>query len=52
MVYVNEEYCHPNNMSIKTHICPPNAEILTVSIQPYYIPRNFLHVVVVAVCAK
>lgn len=49
MVCVNEEYCHPNNTSIKSHTCTPNTEILTVTIRPYYIPCEFSHVVVVAV---
>lgn len=49
IVYVNEQYCHPNNVSIKSHTCTPNSEILTVSVRPYYIPREFSHVVVMAI---
>lgn len=41
MVYVNEDYCHPNNTIIKSHTCTPNAEILTVNIRPFSL-GNFL----------
>ena len=35
---VNEKWCHQNNMSVKHKVCPPNFELLTVSVRPYYIP--------------
>lgn len=51
MVYVNEDYCYPNNTIIKSHTCTPNAEILTVNIRPFYIPQEFSHVILMAVYA-
>ena len=48
-VYINEKYCHPNNSSVKKHMCTPNVEILTVSIRPYYLPREFSHVILLTV---
>lgn len=44
-VYVNEQWCHPNNVILKRHSCTPNLEILTVSLRPYYLPREFSHVI-------
>ncbi|KAJ8018987.1 hypothetical protein HOLleu_42697 [Holothuria leucospilota] len=45
--YVNERWCHPKNAVIKSHKCSTNIEILTV--RPYYLPREFSHVIVCAV---
>ncbi|KAJ8028790.1 hypothetical protein HOLleu_31125 [Holothuria leucospilota] len=43
-VYINNMWCHPNNVFIKHHTCTPNLEMLTVSIRPFYLPREFSHV--------
>ncbi|KAJ8046472.1 hypothetical protein HOLleu_05150 [Holothuria leucospilota] len=45
-IYVNEKWCHPNNALIKHHSCFPNIEILTVSLRPYYLPREFSHIII------
>ena len=45
-MYINEQWCHPNNASIKRYSCSENIEILTVNIRPYYLPREFSHVIV------
>ena len=45
-LFVNEKWCHRNNMSLKHKVCTPNVELLTVSVRPYYIPREFSHVFV------
>ena len=44
-VYINEQWCHPNNAVLKRHSCSSNLEILTVSLRPYYLPREFSHVI-------
>ena len=44
-VYVNEKWCHPNNAVIKRHWCSPHLECLTLSLRPYYLPREFSHIV-------
>ncbi|PIK33172.1 hypothetical protein BSL78_30013 [Apostichopus japonicus] len=44
-LYVNNRWCHPNNAILKGHFCSPNIEILTVGLRPYYIPREFSHVI-------
>ncbi|KAJ8040523.1 hypothetical protein HOLleu_14838 [Holothuria leucospilota] len=43
-VYVNHRWCHPSNVFIKKFSCTPNLEMLTVSIRPYYLPREFSHI--------
>ena len=47
--YINTNWCHPNNASIKHKYCSPDLEMLTVNIRPYYLPREFSHVIVVNV---
>ncbi|KAJ8020273.1 hypothetical protein HOLleu_39827 [Holothuria leucospilota] len=42
-------WCHPHNAFIKQHTCTPNLEMLTVSIRPYYLPREFSHVLLYTV---
>ena len=44
-VYLNEEWCHPNNASIRRYSCSENVEILTVNLRPYYLPCEFSHVI-------
>ena len=45
-LYVNNRYCHPNNVYTTGHICTPDVEILTVTLRPYYLPREFPKVTV------
>ena len=45
-LYVNNRYCHPNNVYKTGHVCTPNVEILTVTLRPYYLPREFPKVTV------
>lgn len=44
-VYVNERWCHPNNASIKKHMCSSHCEILITSLRPFYLPREFSNVI-------
>ena len=44
-VYINEQWCHPNNATIRRYSCSENIEILTVNLRPYYLPREFSHVI-------
>ena len=39
--YISERYCHPKNVHIVNQKCEPDLEILTLSICPYYMPREF-----------
>ena len=37
------------NISLKVQCCTRKIELLVVSIQPYYLPREFLHVIMITV---
>ena len=44
--YVNTLWCNPNNVHVKLKYCDENIELLTLSIRPFYLPREFSHVIV------
>ena len=48
-LYINPQWCHPNHMTVKERVCLPDAELLVVSLRPYYVPREFSHVLVTVV---
>ena len=48
-MFVSEKWCHRINMSVKHKVCTPNVELLTVSVRPYYIPREFSRVLITTV---
>ena len=50
VIYVKTDWC--SNFKVVTQICTPNIEILALQCRPYYLPREFTCIVVVAVyCA-
>lgn len=49
MVFINSRWCHSGHVTIKQQICTPNIELLAVSLRPYYLPREFSHVLGVTV---
>ncbi|GFS20055.1 endonuclease domain of the non-LTR retrotransposon LINE-1 [Elysia marginata] len=40
-LYINEKWCHPNNVHVKQQLCTPDLEMLTVVLRPFYLPREF-----------
>ena len=38
-VFVNEQWCHPNNIAIKHKSCSQNAKMFIMGLCPYYIPQ-------------
>ena len=38
--YVNERWCHGNNVRVTHQSCSPNLEILTLNIRSFYPPRE------------
>lgn len=38
-VYINQQWC--NNVTIRESICTANIELLSVSVCPFYLPREF-----------
>lgn len=49
VVFINSRWCHPGHVTIKQKICTPDIELLVVSLRPYYLPREFSHVLAVTV---
>ena len=47
--YINKQWCHQNNITIKHKAVSPNLEIMTLGLRPYYLPREFSHVVLTVV---
>ena len=48
-VFVNEQWCHPNNIAIRHKSCSQNGGIFIIGIRPYYIPREILHVILTTI---
>ncbi|XP_065817350.1 uncharacterized protein [Labrus bergylta] len=48
-MYVNERWCNSGHITVKEQRCTKDAELLAVSIRPYYLPREFSHVIAVTV---
>uniref|UniRef100_A0A8C6M681 Reverse transcriptase domain-containing protein n=1 Tax=Nothobranchius furzeri TaxID=105023 RepID=A0A8C6M681_NOTFU len=48
-VFVNDRWCNSGHLSIKERLCCKDIELLAVSMRPYYLPREFTHVIVIAV---
>nr|XP_049609558.1 uncharacterized protein LOC125988413 [Syngnathus scovelli] len=49
VVYVNHRWCNPGHVSVKTVLCCRDLELLAVSSRPYYLPREFSHVITICV---
>ena len=47
ILYINDKWC--NNITVKFQVCSPDAEILSVSLRPYYLPREFTNIYVTAI---
>ena len=41
-LYVNERWC--NNICVKNSECTADIEILSVSVRPFYLPREFTNI--------
>ena len=39
-MFMNEKYCKPTHISVKGKLCSKDAEILAISLRPYYLPRE------------
>ncbi|TWW56008.1 hypothetical protein D4764_09G0010580 [Takifugu flavidus] len=49
IIYTNNRWCNPGHVSVKAVLCCPNLELLAVSMRPYYLPREFSHVIALCV---
>ena len=43
-MYVNSRWC--NNIKVHGQVCTPNLEMLTLSMRPFHLPREFPNIVV------
>lgn len=46
-LYVNNQWCHINHISVNERICSPRVELLAIGCRPYYLPREFSNVTVI-----
>ena len=50
-LYVNERWCNRESVTVKAQLCTPEVELLSVSLRPKYLPREFGRVFVTVVYA-
>ncbi|KAK3759021.1 hypothetical protein RRG08_016527 [Elysia crispata] len=50
--YINSKWCNNDNIHVTDRTCTPCVEVLSLSIRPYYLPREFpiINLNVVNVC--
>jgi hypothetical protein len=46
-VYINKTYC--SSMTIRDRICTPDIELLSVSLRPFYLPREFPQLFIISI---
>ncbi|KAI3351339.1 hypothetical protein L3Q82_005886 [Scortum barcoo] len=46
-LFVNDRWCNPGHIHVKEQRCTRDIELLAVSIRPYYLPREFSHVIAI-----
>jgi len=39
VLYVNNRWCNPGNITVKERTCRQDVELLAVGLRPYYVPR-------------
>ena len=48
-VFVNEQWCHPNNIAIKHKSCTKKVKMFIIGLCPYYIPPECLHAILTTI---
>ena len=51
-VFVNDRWCKTGHTTVKEQLCCKDIELLAVSMRPFYLPRDFSHVVVIVAYVK
>lgn len=46
---MNNTWCNPGHLTVKSVVCCKDCELLAVSLRPYYLPRELTHVLSVCV---
>lgn len=49
ILLVNNKWCHPGHIMVKDKICSQDIELLEVGLRPFYVPREFSHIVAIIV---
>ncbi|KAK2811705.1 hypothetical protein Q5P01_000176 [Channa striata] len=47
--FVNNSWCNPVHITVKRQLCSKDVELVAGSVRPYYLPREFSHVLAVTV---
>ena len=50
-LYVSEKFCDRASVTVKQRMCTPELELITVSLRPRYLPREFGRIFVTVVYA-
>ena len=50
-LYVSEKFCDRANVTVKQRMCTPELELISVSLRPRYLPREFERIFVTVVYA-
>ena len=50
-LYVSEKFCDRANVTVKQRMCTPELELISVSLRPRYLPREFGRIFVTVVYA-
>ena len=48
-LFVNQRWCNPSHITLKVKMCCPDIELLAVGMRPYYVPREFSHIITILV---
>lgn len=48
-LFVNQRWCDPAHITVKEKMCCPDIELLAVGMRPYYVPREFSHIITILV---
>ncbi|KAK2850760.1 hypothetical protein Q5P01_007036 [Channa striata] len=48
-VFVNNRWCNPGHITVKQQLCSKDVELVAVCVRPYYLPKEFSHVLAVTV---
>ena len=50
-IYVNNRYCSEANVTVRKRLCTPDVELISLSLRPKYLPREFGQIFVTTVYA-
>ena len=46
---INNKWCNPGHVTVKERFWSPDIELMAISMRPYYIPREYSHVLLFVV---